>query len=294
MKMQGKWNPLVGACDMHIHIGPDFVERYYDSIALAEDALDHGMSAVVLKDQLCPSMFKAALSDKLVPEVKVFGSIVLNETCGGLSPRSASYALRCGAKVVWLPTVDAEYCFNKGNSGHWIKRVNDRNSFNGVNPCLRITDENGEVLPAVIEIMKLTAAAGAVLASGHVSPEECIALLKANKDIGVKFVITHPNLWFDDFTAEKLREMTELGAVVEMTSGGLMPNRGHGDVYEMARVIKEIGPKHCILSTDAGAVDCSAPPENLRSFCYLLRNCGFTEAEIELMVRDNTRALLGL
>lgn len=294
IRMQGKWKPMEGAVDMHIHIGPDFVPRYYDSIALAEDARDHGMRALVLKDQLCPSMFKAALTQRVVPEVEVLGSIVLNEPCGGVSPRSALYALKCGAKLVWLPTVDADYSYRKGQAGHWIKKVNDRNAFKGVCPRLKTTDENGALMVQTLEIMELVAQYDAVLGTGHISPEECMAILKANKSIGAKVVITHPNLWFDDFTPDALCAMADLDAYIEMTSSGLTPNRGHGDIYEMVEAIKRVGAARCILSTDAGAVDCAAPPESLRAFCYLLRNCGLTESEIEIMVRDNPCKLLGL
>lgn len=292
--MNTGWNPLQGASDLHIHIGPDAIDRYYDSIDLARDAAEHGMAAVVIKDQLCPSMFKAALSHKVVPEVQVFGSIVLNQPCGGISARSVAYALKCGAKIVWMPTVDAEYCYLKGMSGHWIKRVNDRNSFKGNNPCLKIVDEHGRCLPEVIDILKMAADAGAIIASGHISPSECIAALEANAKIGAKFVITHPNLWFDDFNFDNLRLMVEMGAMVEMTSSGLTPNRGHGDIYEMVDMIRQIGYQNCFLSTDAGAIDTPAPPESLRSFCFLLRNCGISEADIEYMAVTNTAKLLGI
>lgn len=298
IEMQGKWKPLRSAVDMHIHIGPDAVERYYDSIDLAQDAAELGMKAVVIKDQLCPTYFKAKLSEKFIrkeyPDFRVFGSIVLNEPCGGLSPRSVAYALKCGAKVVWLPTVDAAYCYQKGMSGHWIKRVNDRNTFRNQNPQYTIIDADGNATETIKDIMQLIRAADAVLATGHVSPAECIALLKANQSIGCKVVVTHPNLWFDDYTVELLEQMVALGAYLEMTSGGLTPNRGHGDIYEMVDVIKKIGPEHCTLATDAGAADCCAPPENLRGFCYMLRNCGLTEEEIELMAQKNPSKLLGI
>ena len=292
--MNQKWQPLRGAVDLHIHIGPDVLERYYDSIDLAMEALQAGMDGIVLKDQLCPSMFKAALTEKIVPDIKTFGSIVLNETCGGLSSRSVQYALKAGAKVVWLPTVDAKYCYQKGMSGHWIQRVNKRNAFGGVNPQYTVIDDTNECVNVVKEILGLVKEHNAILASGHISPQECIAVLEANKNIGANVIITHPNLWFDDFNVKNLKKMVELNATLELTMGGLSPNRGHGDLYEMIAVIQEVGYENCILATDAGSIDSPSPPQELRSFCYLLRSAGISENQVEIMVRDNTRRLVGL
>lgn len=292
--MPQSWNPLEGACDLHIHIGPDTVERYYDSDDLAREAESKQMKALVLKDQLCPSAFKARLSQKTVENVRVFGSVVLNETCGGLLPRSVAYALRCGAKVVWMPTVDAKYAYQKGLAGHWISHVGKRNAFGAENPQYTATDEDGRCLDAVKAIMKLVREADAVLATGHISPQECLVMAQENQAIGAKLLITHPNLWFEDFTMDYLKQYAALGAVLEFTSGGLTPDRGHGDLYEMVEAIRAVGYEHCILSTDGGNIASPSPPEDLRSFCYKLRNAGIPQQDIERMVRDNPAKLLGL
>lgn len=92
--------PLKDAIDLHIHIAPDTIDRYYDSISLAREASEKGMRALVLKDQMCPSVHKAILTNLIVPEVKVFGGIVLNQTNGGLNPRSVLVTLKTGGKVI--------------------------------------------------------------------------------------------------------------------------------------------------------------------------------------------------
>jgi hypothetical protein len=291
---QQSWQPTQGACDMHIHIGPDVVERYYDCIDLAEDAIRYGMRAIVLKDQMVPSMFKAQLAQKNHPEIKIFGSLVMNENCGGLSPRAVDYALRCKTKVFWFPTIDAANCREKGARGNWIQRVIDRDT-KGFPPVdYRVVDRNGEVKPEVIDIMKRIAEANAVLASGHIAPEECVAVLRTNKNICVKFIVTHPNLWPDDFDMSKLKEMVDLGAILELTSGALSPDRGHNDIYEIVGWINEIGYEHFILSTDSGVISTPAPPEEFRTFCYLLNSCGIPKAQVEYMAQTNPAKLLEL
>ena len=293
-KMAQRWQPLKGAVDLHIHIGPDIIERYYDSIDLAHDALAAGMTAIVLKDQLFSSVYKAILTKKIVPDIHVFGGVVLNGTCGGLSQRSVAAALKSGAKIVWFPTVDAAYCKAKAANGHWIKHVNERNDFAYPHEGITVIGDNGKCIPAVTDILKMVASYDAIIATGHISPEECLAVIEANAGIGAKIIITHPNLWFDDYSIDRMREMVRGGAVLEFTMGGLRPLHGQGNPFDIARAIREIGYQNCCLSTDYGSIESCPPPEGLRGFCYLLRNCGIPEEHIEYMIKDKPLEMLGL
>ena len=283
---------MKGAYDMHVHVGPDTTPRHYNCVELARDALAHEMAGIVLKDQMCPSVAKAILSSSAVPGIGVYGSWVLNETCGGLSPRSVRCALAAGAKVIWLPTVDADYGVRKGEAGHWIKRVNDRNLFRGPSPRYRLTDEKGLCREGIREILEVVSSGDAVLGTGHISPEECLVLLCSNRGIGAKILITHPCMWPEDYTSDKLKRMVGLGAFIELTAGLLRPGRGVCDIHMMKVLIEELGAEHFILSTDGGDVDWGPPPQELRTFCLLLRSVGLSEKEIEIMVRWNPEKLL--
>lgn len=287
------WMPLQDAVDLHIHIGPDTVQRYCDCIELAREAAQKGMRALVLKDQMCPSVHKALLTSKIVPEVKVFGGIVLNHTNGGLNPRSVIVAMKTGGKIIWLPTVDAKWCIEKGRSGHWIETVNIRNSFGYTQDGISLVS-NGKVVPEVEDILKIAAEYDAIVATGHVSPEECMAVVEANAKIGAKVLVTHPNLWFDDFNVDVLKVLVQGGAVIEFTFGGLTPLRGRGNPVEMAEVIEYLGYKNCCLSTDLGAIDNCSPPEGLRSFAYVLNRCGLSKEAIEYMIKTKPAELLCL
>lgn len=167
--MGERWEPLQGAYDMHLHVGPDTAARYYTSIDLAREALSFGMAGIVLKDQMVSSLTKTELTRMAVPDIRIYSSTALNEPCGGLSPRSVRCLLEAGISVVWLPTVDADYGISKGLSGHWIKRVNDRNLYGGPSPRYRVVGENGFCLENVVKILSLVAEHDAVLATGHIS-----------------------------------------------------------------------------------------------------------------------------
>jgi hypothetical protein len=250
------------------------------------------MAGIVLKDQMVSSLTKTELTRMAVPDIRIYSSTALNEPCGGLSPRSVRCLLEAGISVVWLPTVDADYGISKGLSGHWIKRRNHRNLYGGPSPRYRVVGENGFCLENVVKILSLVAEHDAVLATGHISPEECLAVLEANRDVGAKVIVTHPNIWLDDFNEEKMRKMTALGGALEFVSSCLYPNRGAAAVSMLAALIASIGPEHIVLSTDGGDVERVTPPQELRIFCLLLRQAGLKEADIERMVRDNPAYLL--
>ena len=287
---------LEGAYDLHIHIGPDDSPRYYDSIELAREASLRRMRAVVIKDHLSSTAAKAVLSSKLSPGTLIFGGIALNETVGGLNPRSVISAIRTGAKVVWMPTVDAAYCLKKARQGHWIKEYVHKKSFGYSVPGISLLVEGTkELRPEVIEILEICRKEGVIISTGHVGPEECLALAKKAKEVNfTKLIICHPNAWLEDFTDPVLKSLTDAGAFLELTFGACSPLHGRLDPHIIADIIRRVGPARCLLSTDYGQVECASPPEGLRIFCVLMSKCGLSDADLLLMIRDNPAKLLGL
>lgn len=288
---------LRGAIDCHIHIGPDDSPRYSDSITLAREASERGMTAIVVKDHLSPSVQKAVLTSKVVPEIKVFGGIALNHTTGGLDPRSVISSLRTGGKYIWMPTVDAAYCMSKAASGHWIKEYVHKKSFGyKVEGISLFQDGSSSRLRAEVgEILKVAADYDAVVSSGHISPEECLSLAEEAVRLGFrKLAICHPNAWLDDFAPEILDQLAGAGCFLELSFGVCSPLHGRQDPHEIAAVIKRVGAKHCVMITDYGQVETFSPVEGMRVFCEIMLRCGISREDIYLMTRDNPRFLLGL
>jgi hypothetical protein len=59
-------------------------------------------------------------------------------------------------------------------------------------------------------------------------------------------------------------------------------------------VIREIGPEHCILSSDLGQAGNPLHPDGLAEFFEGLKKNGLTQAEIDLMSKANPAKALGL
>lgn len=286
---------LEGAIDIHVHIGPDYMPRYADALTLAEEAAACGMRGLVTKCHLCNTVAASHAATQAVPGVEVFGSVTLNGTVGGLSPRTVITSVKSGAKVVWLPTVDAKYAYDKAADGHWIRHYVNGSTFGYPFELLTVTDETGALKPEVLEIMRVCKDYKVALCSGHVSPAECVALARAARDMGfAQLEITHANAWVEDFTMEVLRELADCGAWISLSYGACSPHNGRQDPEEIVDIIKTIGAGRCIMMTDYGQVNSPSPAQGLRVFYYLMKKLGISADELSLMIRANPARLLGL
>lgn len=286
---------LEGMIDLHIHVGPDYVPRYGDSLRLAREADSKGMKAIVIKTHLASTVGSAHAANQLGLRVKVFGGIALNWPTGGLNVRTVIATLKSGGKVIWLPTTDAEYAIKKAREGHWIKAYVDTSSFGKKIEPISILDESGKLKEEAHEILRICKEYDAILASGHISPQECLALAKESRAIGYdRLEITHPNAWTEDFTMDVLRELTSLGATLTLSYGVCSSYNGKQDPKEIVSIIKEVGAQSCVLITDYGQVYSPSPVEGLRAFYYLLLRFGVTQKELDMMTKENPSRLLNL
>ena len=96
-----------GAFDLHVHVDPDVVGRIVDDVTLAEQCREHGLAGFGLKSHYTSTAERARVVNRVVPEVRAIGAITLNAAVGGLNPLAVEIAAREGARIVWLPTVDA-------------------------------------------------------------------------------------------------------------------------------------------------------------------------------------------
>ena len=166
---------LTGAIDMHIHAAPDVVPRKLDDLETARQAAARGMRAIVLKSHATLTADRAALVERVVPGVRVFGGLALNHAVGGLNPAAVETALRLGAAEIWMPTLSA--------AGDPRRRAG---------PGLSVLNDHG-LKPEVHEILRLMAGGSAILGTGHLSPAEIMQLVPAAHAAGVrKILITHP------------------------------------------------------------------------------------------------------
>ena len=105
---------LKGSYDLHVHAAPDTEERRMDALEAARHAYEAEMGGFVLKSHQYPTAPLTYALNRMYPGLKVYGSIVLNRSVGGVNPDAVEVAAGLGTKVVWMPTKDAD---------HWLKNL---------------------------------------------------------------------------------------------------------------------------------------------------------------------------
>ena len=198
---------LEGVIDIHAHIGPATalsISRSLDAIEAAQLAQRHGMRAIVFKQHYLETASWAYLVSRVVPGIKLFGGIALNRSVGGLNPNAveqvATFAGGFG-RVVYMPTFESEH-------------------YNPNSPIAVPVSKNGELLPAVHEVLKVVAKYDMTLSTGHSSPAESIMIIKAAKAAGVnRIFVQHPFMPRVGMTIETQKEAVKLGALLEYVIG---------------------------------------------------------------------------
>ena len=137
------------------------------------------MRAILIKSHWTLTADRAAIAEKVVGGIRVFGGLALNTTVGWLNPRAVEVALQMGAAQIWMPTLDLA-----GPGGY--RR-----------PGPIILHKDGTVRPEVFEILDLIRDADAILGSGHLAVSETIKLVLLARERGVrKILVTHPEAHF--------------------------------------------------------------------------------------------------
>lgn len=242
--------------DIHVHTGPDIVERRLDDIEAVEAYQEAGYEGCVFKSHNEPTGARAALIRKSTG-FPAYGSVTLNRAVGGFNPAAVAVQLALGARVVWMPTEDAvlhrQGGLPRGLAGHPVL---------GDQPGYGIPPVDGTSAAAIDDILELIASADAVLATGHLSAGECAWLLPQARRRGVRrIVLTHPSYTVPDMGPKDIVELAALGAKVEITAYQLLCQPGM-TAGLLAAVARSVGDA-LVLSSDAGQPAMPPPPEAL-------------------------------
>jgi hypothetical protein len=289
------FHPLLkGAIELHCHSYPSIFPRKQTDWELIEDVKAAGMAGVVLKAHEAQTVDRATLIRGKEPQLHVYGGLVCNYFTGGLSPIAVDAAIRLGAKIIWMPTFSSQE-----HRCHFAKKKT--RFFNSERPLkhpeqgIHIWDENRKLLPEVHEILELIGEANIILATGHLSTEEVFALVDAAKAHKVeKILIQHTDLGIARVPFDAEMELVKKGAILEKCYLACSGDFQDITLKEMAESIRRLGADSCALVTDYGQEHNIPPIQALSNFVEEMMACGITETEIEKMVVNNPRNLLGI
>jgi hypothetical protein len=275
--MSGLPDYLRGAVDLHVHTAPDIVPRRFDDISLAREAASAGFGALLLKNHVVPTMDRAYLVRQIVPEIAIYGGIVLNESLGGFNVAAVRVALELGARSISMPT----------------KYAHNHRLHEGLHGGLSVFDAHGELRHDVKEITILLAHSRAMLATGHLSPEEGSALIRYAYTQGLRrMVVTHPEWGPTSYPVALQRDLANYSVMFERCFVSTTPHFGSVPFDAIARTIGDVGIESTILASDLGQPETPSPIEGMILFAEQLRAAGFSADDVHRMMVTNPLHLL--
>jgi microsomal dipeptidase-like Zn-dependent dipeptidase len=154
-------------------------------------------------------------------------------------------------------------------------------------------------------ILKIIARENLLLATGHVHPEEVIAVVRRGRELGVKnMLVTHALTNVPGLSMAQAKQVADMGAVIEVCflqflagPNAPLPFLTHWtqvNAKNVAQAVKEIGAKSLVISSDLGQSGNMTHPDGIEAAIAAMKREGISDADIDLMMRKNPARLLGL
>ncbi len=282
---------LRDAYDLHIHSAPDVVERKLSDMQVAKRLIARGMKGFVIKSHHFNTAGRAALVNELNPGFHAIGGAALNWALGGINPAAVEMAGRLGAKIIWFPTVNAR------NEIDFLKATGRQKPYGAGapasvdNPPITVLDGAGKLIPAALVVLDLIKQYDMVMATGHLSKHETLALVRAGREIGLKkMLVTHPEYPACYASPSEQAQYASYGAKMEYCYHTVWSGAcGYETLCDM---IRTVGVENVVITSDLGQMDTPYPDDGLREHLSSLMNVGFTRQELRAMVVDTPRYLV--
>lgn len=280
--------------DLHFHIGPEPVPRRFTIPKLIK--LENGkIRTIALKNHFYPTT-PIINSFECPPELRLVGSVVLNNYVGGLNPGAVYSAAKISDSriVVWFPTISAQNFLLKSKYEiplEWGINKSDLNPSKKING-IRILDKNLNITKESKAVLKSVYDNNCILATGHISWQEANVLVSEALGVGIDgIIITHPIYQPIDMPIGIQIKLTEnKGVYVEHCYSMSLIDKI--PMTKISKQIKAVGADRCIISSDTGQVGNPGPSEALGIFAHLLKKNEISEGEINKMAEANPNKLI--
>jgi hypothetical protein len=287
-----------GGFDPYVHVTPDFAPRRITDLELAERCLELGLAGFGVMSHYTATAERAEVVNAAVGARLAVGSIVLNHAVGGLNATAVEVAARRGARFVWLPTVSAlgevakVEAARDGNVPVWVRFERELREAGATPRPVAVLDASGEPLPELVEVLRVVAAHGLVLATGHLSHDEVFRVVEAAVAHGVEtVVVTNPEFPSHRLTPDEQVELAQRGALFQRAL--TTPYTGKCTWEEIFAGTRAVGAARTVWGSDLGQVFNPPVEDGLAILADRFLEAGFSEEEIRVMAVENTRRLAG-
>lgn len=294
--MESSGNPLRGVFDLHTHGYPELIPGFgieLDDTKMATYARSRQMAGYVLKSHLWPTMDRAYHIRQQVPGIEVVPSIVLNTLVGGIQPGVLEAAIMQGAGAAWFPTWSSANDLERNGFSRRIRKM-----LPGLQALmsqgLTVLREPGSLTAEARDVLRVAKEHEIVIGTGHLSAPEVLALAAEANRIGYeRLVFTHPDSNSVKADDETILEVARLGAYIEWTFVGMLPESQRIKPQQVVEWIGKIGPGRCVLTTDTFGPTSLQEPDLFQLYLGTLRNLGMPEEDLQVMAVKNPAFLAG-
>ncbi|CAL9642250.1 hypothetical protein SUDANB145_06364 [Streptomyces sp. enrichment culture] len=277
----------VGTFDLHCHPAPDLSPRNQTDEEVAQGCLRSGQRGFVIKSHVGSTADRAVSVRARYPGVEVVGSITLNRPVGGLNAAAVEVAARCGARMVWMPTLDSR----AQRAAHdlppsyaapvWSGVHQDMAARPGYGPAVTVLDGD-RLRPEAHHVLDVVAEYDLALGTGHLDAQEVSVLLAEVRRRRIERVmVTHPDLPRQAIGVDEQKQFARQGALIERCLSAVQG----GKVGEQAtrERIRACGVSSTVVTTDLGQPGGDLISDGMAVWQRTLARWSFTDAEIESM-----------
>jgi hypothetical protein len=155
-----------------------------------------------------------------------------------------------------------------------------------------VLDADGAPLPELLQVLRVVARHGLVLATGHLSRAEIFAVVDAAAAAGVQtIVVTNPEFPSHKLSPEDQVTLAGRGALLQRAL--TTPYTGKCTWDEIFAATRAVGASHTVWGSDLGQTFNPPVEDGLAIMADQHLAAGFTEEEIRTMAVENTRRLAG-
>ncbi len=292
--------------DLHVHVGPEYLQRRYTAQALMEEGRREGFGAV-MKNHFQPTTAWVSQAVRADDKVRFAGAIVLNAAIGGVDDHAirslvsgwkrevrASDPDRGGA-VVWMPTLSTEAHLNLYNRREMPEAWGVKGKYSRYVPIgcgYRLEEKDEKGIAALERMLKALAENDLTLATGHLNAAETVLLVKRAHAAGIRrIVMTHPLFQATRQAVDTLVTMwREYGAYSELAFVNIAMD--HLSYEQYVDVVRAVGPEGVVLTTDLGQAMNMKVADGWREYMAELKKRGVKEDEITRMAVLNPHRVL--
>ena len=164
-----------------------------------------------------------------------------------------------GVTAIWLPVFNHAITLSTVGTYRRVIDGDNANGWHGPLPWDKAVtlghydlDADGELKKEIKEIVRICADRNVALFFGHATHKEIYKLAEEVEKVGLKrAVIDHPFSPFLNVSPEMMKELSPVGIFSNFTWDELSPLLGV-DPQIMYNTIRDVGPEHFTLSSDAG------------------------------------------